>query len=863
MLPLVLCALQLGAPATVIFGSVRVQLVSGDLLRIEQEGTEGFEDRPTFTIVDRMISPVRRTVVEDGRIKFGAIEVDVPGRGEKVDGTTVSWNGKVVFTVPKGGIPDPAFFPGPASNDPAWAFADTPRIIPPAWGATPPPDDNDPNSGWDLGNDAPDLYVFLHQPGDYRRTRSEFLRLTGRVPMPPLFAFGFIDSRYHPYTEEEALDSIDTYRRKQIPLDVFVVDTDWRVNGSHGYTPAPKYFPDMPRFLREAHDRDVRIMFNDHPEPQSSNALDPKELQYRWNGLTTLKKEGVDVWWYDRNWGVSIATPVPGLRHEVWGQRVYHDITQRAAPDQRPLIMTNVDGIDGGNLDYPPHPASHRFPIWWTGDTPAVWQSLQKAISNGVNEGVVGLLPYVNDDLGGHYDTPDAELYTRYLEYGCLCPITRVHCTRGQDRHPWAFGLEVERIVKNYIGLRYRLLPTIYSASHENFETGEPLLRRLDLEWPQFPEAGSDHEYLLGHDLLVAPISESIEGEPQPIDPNLLHTPDGRPGLQAEYFANQNLEGDPAVRRIDPNVDFYWADNAPMPGIPQEHFSVRWSGTIGPLPSTGRYELTSIADDGVRVYLDGKAVIDEWHDSDSVPIKVAINLAKGSVHSLKVEFYQNLGKSRCQLELRTPAATRRTDASRQVWIPPGEWQDAWTGRRVVGPQTLTVSSPLWHTPMWVRDGGVVTLTRVVQHTTDAWWRDLTLDAYVPRGSGSQTRTIYEDDGTSNHYLRGGSFQALVRFAREGNRFVVQLDPGAGRPRQRAMDLDIRLHLPKGTILKGVKVRNAVLTARPVGRERVSSMPLGGEGSGARPDEGTVVEMRGRIAPQSPLTLVGTLSDARR
>jgi hypothetical protein len=79
--------------------------------------------------------------------------------------------------------------------------------------------------------------------------------------------------------------------------------------------------------------------------------------------------------------------PVPGLQKEVWGMRMYHDITQRFYPDHRPLIMSNVQGIDNGKLVHPPSPAAHRYPIWWTGDTRAQWDDLRLGVQHGVDSG--------------------------------------------------------------------------------------------------------------------------------------------------------------------------------------------------------------------------------------------------------------------------------------------------------------------------------------------------------------------------------------------------------------------------------------------------------------------------------------------
>jgi len=121
------------------------------------------------------------------------------------------------------------------------------------------------------------------------------------------------------------------------------------------------------------------------------------------------------VWWYDRNWHTHLNEPAQGIRREVWGMRLYHDITERFRPERRPLIMSNVQGIDNGRRNYPPHPAAHRYPFWWTGDTSAEWESLQRGIANAVDCGVISLQPYLSEDLTGHYMRPKPELYARSL----------------------------------------------------------------------------------------------------------------------------------------------------------------------------------------------------------------------------------------------------------------------------------------------------------------------------------------------------------------------------------------------------------------------------------------------------------------
>lgn len=495
-----------------VIGNLRVQPLGRYLVRLEQRGPAGFEDRPTFMVPARRFAGVKaHQTEEDGTVVVATARyrVIVPEGVQGLAGVRVETpKGRTLCVVSQAMLAR-NFLPAPSALPAIWVLGDHPRVVPPAWGALPPPEvDADPNSGWDLRNDAPDVYVFFPAASGYGKFRADFLRLTGGIPLVPLYALGLWYSRYHPYGEETALAVMDRFRKAKIPLDVFVADTDWRVGASCGYAINETLFPDLARFIRKAHERHMRIMLNDHPEPKGKSALDPEELRFRQRGLTSLLELGVDLWWFDRNWHTHLQAPAPGLNKEVWGMRLYHDITQAFRPGQRPLLMSNVDGINNGRLDAPSHPAAHRFPVWWTGDTVAQWHYLRMGVVNGVESGIRSLLPYVNEDLGGHHGQPDSELYVRFMQYGALSPVARIHCTAKVHRYPWEYGPEGEKITGDFFRLRYRLLPMLYAAAHECSQSGTPLLRRCDLEWPEIPEAADSTQYLLGDDLLVAPILE-------------------------------------------------------------------------------------------------------------------------------------------------------------------------------------------------------------------------------------------------------------------------------------------------------------------------------------------------------------------
>lgn len=706
-------------------GAVRVQVLGPWLVRVEQRGPAGFEDRETFTVRERAAEPVRVGIHQEAGFRVAAtpeFRVAVPEDANGLEDVRIESADGTPLAVLSPAMLRAAHLPSPSALPALWVLGDHPRVVPPPWGALPPPEGREetPHSGWDLANDAPDLYVFFPAASGYERFRADLLRLTGPVPLVPLHALGLWYSRYHEYSGDEALAVMDRFRAAGIPLDLFVVDTDWRVGGSSGYEINERLFPDLARFAARAHERGVRIMLNDHPEPRGAHALDPAELRFRRDGLVSLLAKGVDAWWFDRNWHTHLQSPAPGLEKEVWGMRLYRDVTADFAPERRPLVLSNADGVGNGWRTGPSHPAAHRFPVWWTGDTRASWGYLRMGVANSVDWGLLALLPYVHEDLGGHHDQPDEDLYVRFMQFGAFSPVARIHCTKGVHRYPWEYGPRAERIVGDGFRLRYRLLPVLYAAAVEASQSGTPLLRRGDLEWPEHPEAADSTQFLLGDDLLVAPILD----------------PAGADGL----------------------------------------------------------------------------------------------------------------------------------SRRAVWIPPGGWQDAWSGRIHRGPLLIGAACALEQVPVYVRRGGIVFHIPQRPVAGEAVWPELTAEAYAPPADGAQARTFHEDDGWSRAHEQGRLAATEVRLERAGGTLTMairpQPAPGGIRPARRAWTL--RLHLAPGEEFGEVRLDGCrlepeefnVLEPSPTASDALF------EGPGARPapEGGCAVEWRGERAADEPLEWVVRLLD---
>ena len=124
------------------------------------------------------------------------------------------------------------------------------------------------------------------------------------------------------------------------------------------------------------------------------------------------------------------------------------------------------------------------------------------------------------------------------------------------------------------------------------------------------------------------------------IPASALRNVEGKPGLSAEYFASRNLEGTPALKRVDESVDFDWGMLQPAPELPANNFSVRWTGKLTPTV-TGTYRLGAIADDGVRVYLDGKLIVEDWTEHAPTTVTAEVTLQAGQSYDVKMEYYES------------------------------------------------------------------------------------------------------------------------------------------------------------------------------------------------------------------------------
>ena len=196
---------------------------------------------------------------------------------------------------------------------------------------------------------------------------------------------------------------------------------------------------------------------------------------------------------YDGQWTTHARA------HNVYGfnmARACHAGLRRLRPDDRPFVITRAA-----------YAGIQRYSMVWTGDNHSNWEQFALSIPQCLNLSLSGVA-FCGPDVGGFSWNCTGELLARWTQAGAFFPFFRNHSAQGTRRQePWTFGPEVEAICKQYITLRYQLLPYLYGLFLEAARDGAPIMRPLFWEFPDDrPGYAIDDQFLLGPALLVAPV---------------------------------------------------------------------------------------------------------------------------------------------------------------------------------------------------------------------------------------------------------------------------------------------------------------------------------------------------------------------
>ncbi|GAA0311827.1 hypothetical protein GCM10009087_22430 [Sphingomonas oligophenolica] len=646
--------------------------------------------------------------------------------------------------------------------------------------------------------------------------------LTGDAPMYPKQAFGLFMSKERYPTQQRILDVARTFRKEGFPLDYIV--QDWQYWGSDkdgswsGMTWDPTRFPDPAGMSRTIHDLNMKLMVSIWPSIGNDTALaheldrynlrfaplhwiskharvydaySPKgrEIYFKYIKSGLLDK-GVDALWMDGT-EVEVSSamwnPVDNIRDtKALGSNAMGDFTrylnpysllttegtykgQRATSDKRVFTLTRSAWAG----------AQRTAAASWSGDIYASWKTFAQQIPGGLDVTITGN-PYWTQDTGGFFvtDFPGGEknpawreLFARWFQYAAFNPIMRVHGT-SVEREPYLFKTldpQVYQSLLDSVHLRYRLLPYIYSLSAKVTSDRYTLMRALPMDFPDDPATHDINDsFMFGSSLLVHPVTHAmyniLPSAPTTVPTEQLRTADGTPGLTVHYFAGENFET-PGGTALDEKIDHTWPD-PPLAELPPgltslSHFSARWEGDLI-APEDGDYEIGLTCNDGMRLYLGGEKVIDEWNRAATRYRSVRRTLKKGQHLPVRLEFYHPEGGRVFRFVWRTPAELKRDaavmnaprDLTMRTYLPAGtDWYDFWTNQRYRGGDTVARETPLDIVPLYVRAGAIVPMGPVVQYATEQPAAPYEIRIY-PGADGKFT--LYEDDNETYAYERGQS-----------------------------------------------------------------------------------------------------------
>lgn len=395
-------------------------------------------------------------------------------------------------------------------------------------------------------------YYFINGTPDQLMER--FTDLTGKPSLPPLWALGYHQSRWGYKTEGDIRRVIQEFNEHEMPISAIHLDLDY-MQGFRVFTVNKDRFQDLKHLSEELDSQHIKIvtildpgvkedqdyfMYREGIERKyfcldsqgkplvgvvwPGRALfpdftNPAARQWWSEKYPILIDEGVAGFWHDMNepssfsaWG-DLSLPISTQHnfdgkggdhlqgHNLYGllmARAGYEAFRKYRPDTRPWILTRAAWA-----------GFQRYAWNWTGDIETSWSVLKMIIATGLGLSISGQ-PYSGSDIGGFSGNPTPELYTRWFQLSAFLPFFRTHsAVTSMPREPWSFGEPFTTIMKNFMKLRYQLMPYWYSLAWQAHQTGAPLIRPLFwLDHTDRNLLNVDDSFMLGDSLLVAPVLE-------------------------------------------------------------------------------------------------------------------------------------------------------------------------------------------------------------------------------------------------------------------------------------------------------------------------------------------------------------------
>lgn len=417
---------------------------------------------------------------------------------------------------------------------------------------------------------ALDYYVIMGP--DPKTIITRYAGLVSLPTLPPKWSFGlWMSCGFMEDSAHEVIERARSLRTHHLPCDVIHIDPYWmRMGCWSDMIWNPQTFPDPEELIRELKALGFRICLwmnpyigihserytegiargyflktpqgdawvddawsGGHPPVSIVDMTHPDAVRWFKDALRPLLRQGIDA--FKTDFGEIVphdlvahngmtGAQLHNLYALLYNDAVYEVIREETG--RAPLVWGRSTYAGG-----------QRHAAQWGGDPNCTYQALASTMRGGLSFAMCGHA-FWGHDLGGFHTTPTPELYARWAQFGLFSPMSRAHGMTS--RLPWEYGDELTRIFTDYVRLRYRLLPYLYTYASLAAETGLPIIRPLALEYPDDPLShAADLEYTFGEEILVAPIYNESGQRP-------VYLPAGR---WIDFWTHEIIEG-PQARRV-------------------------------------------------------------------------------------------------------------------------------------------------------------------------------------------------------------------------------------------------------------------------------------------------------------------------
>lgn len=361
-----------------------------------------------------------------------------------------------------------------------------------------------------------DTYLFIYS-GNFGVGLRDYFNLTSLPPLIPKYALGVWWAKDEVYREEEIPRLINDFKKNEIPISILLLGSYARTknqNSDLSFTFNKTFFPEPTRITKYLHEHNIFFGINlktegilSLEEPgraefskiyktdtdknipinvYNSNLMDA----FLKSMINPLLNNGVDFFWIDDDNRNNT------LRNFTMNYFLFKNFA--GVSNNRGFILSRNFGI-----------VPHKYSLLYSGKTMIKWKTLEYLPQFNASASNIGI-SWWSHDIGGYKGgIEDSELYMRYVQLGTFSPILRLASESGKyyKREPWKWDAKTLKIVHDYLNLRHRLLPYLYSEAYKYSSFGSPLVQPLYYKYPDaFDEPLYKNEYYFGSELFVSPI---------------------------------------------------------------------------------------------------------------------------------------------------------------------------------------------------------------------------------------------------------------------------------------------------------------------------------------------------------------------